>query len=164
MLQVATFEKVSFEQYCKDMSVEPNEYFRNEWEAIRLPTRATPGSAGYDFYFPQNPILINKDHGYIIPTGIRVRLDPGWALILLPRSSFGIKYGMRLSNTVGLIDSDYYGAANEGHIMAKVSSKEAMALRTGDRFMQGVLLCVGLATNDTVVSETRVGGFGSTGA
>lgn len=43
-----------------------------------------------------------------IPTGIRCRIEPGWFLGILPRSGHGFKYGVRLSNTFGIIDSDYF--------------------------------------------------------
>lgn len=159
MNPVATFEKVSFEQYKKD-----NPYASYEdWEHIKLPTRSTSGSAGYDFYVPYQPANPIGDDPVKICTGIRCKIEPGWVLVLVPRSGLGFKYGMRLVNTVGVIDQDYYSADNEGHIMAKVSAADPFWLHQDDRFMQGIFLPYGITTDDQPLSDTRSGGFGSTG-
>lgn len=83
-------------------------------------------------------------------------------LALFPRSGLGFKHGMRLKNTVGIIDSDYYNADNEGHIMAKIDVDYGFIGEEGDRFMQGVFLPYGVTTDDNANGE-RTGGFGSTG-
>lgn len=132
-----------------------------EWRRIKLPTRASSGSAGYDFYLPVST-LFNGGKSTMVPTGIRCRIEPGWMLALFPRSGLGFKYGMRLKNTVGIIDSDYYHAANEGHIMAKVDVDYGFVSEEGDRFMQGVFLPYGMTTDDAATGD-RIGGFGSTG-
>lgn len=164
---IATFEKVSFEQYFADAyQSDPAlaDTARKEWEAIRLPTRATDGSAGYDFYSPTNCIVY--DAPVTLVTGVRVKIEPGWVLMLFPRSGLGFKYGLGLMNTVGIVDSDYYTADNEGHIKSKLTARfnYTVQISKGDRFMQGVLLPYGLATNDADVTlGARTGGFGSTG-
>lgn len=159
MQTIATFEKVSFEQYKKDR---PNCSYE-EWESIKQPTRSTAGSAGYDFYIPYQPTNPIGDDPVTFCTGIRCKIEPGWVLILVPRSGLGFKHGMRLVNTVGVIDQDYYTADNEGHIMAKISASEPFWLHQDDRFMQGIFLPYGLATGDAPLSDIRSGGFGSTG-
>lgn len=84
--------------------------------------------------------------------------------MLFPRSSLGIKYEMWLMNTVGIIDSDYYHAKNEGHILVNVRTCGYYhTLDYGERFVQGVFVPFGIATNDEVINKERVGGFGSTG-
>ncbi len=50
----------------------------------------------------------------MLPTGIRVRMQNGWVLQCFPRSGLGFKFRLQLNNTVGIIDSDYYGSDNEG--------------------------------------------------
>lgn len=85
-------------------------------------------------------------------------------LALFPRSGLGFKHGMRLKNTVGIVDSDYYNASNEGHIMAKIDVDLNFICNEGERFMQGVFIPYGIATNDAPTANERVGGFGSTGA
>ena len=169
MKQVAKFEKVSFDQFKKDVQKyfenirKTNDEIRELYEQIELPTRATKGSAGYDFKSPI-PFILHKDKPTIIPTGIRVKIDDGWVLKLYPRSGLGFKYGLKLLNTTGIIDSDYYNSDNEGHIMLKMLHTEGeymIPFYTGDKIMQGVFVEYGITKND-VSNETRNGGFGST--
>ena len=83
----------------------------------------------------------------------------------VPRSGSGFKYGIRLMNTCGIIDSDYYYSDNEGHIMLKLHNtspnEKRWEVRRGDGFAQGIFLQYGLTVDD-VTSEIRNGGFGST--
>lgn len=131
---------------------------------LRLPKRATAGSAGYDFYLPAD-LTLAPGEGAKIPTGIRARMAEGWALLLFPRSGLGFKYRLQLDNTVGVIDSDYYDADNEGHIFIKLTNDsrdgKTLSLRAGDAFAQGIFLPFGLTLDDTT-EEGRTGGFGST--
>lgn len=168
MQEVARFYKVSFDQFLQDSK--KNNFTDNEtspeivkmiWDKIKLPTRATKGSAGYDFYLPY-PFFLKAGATLTIPTGIRVEINEGWFLGLIPRSSLGFKYGVRLLNTFGCVDSDYFFAENEGHIMAKITADTNMCLQDGDRFMQGLLLQHGITHEDNSDKE-RIGGFGSTG-
>ena len=164
MQQIATFEKVSFEQYLEDRrktmgDVEPSAV-RKEWENLRLPERATKGSAGYDFFLPMGACFDKKP--IVFPTGIRCKMEPGWVLMLFPKSGLGFKHRMRLANTIGVVDEDYYYSTNEGHIMAKFSSKEPFHLDAGSKYMQGIFLPFGVTTDDACVG-VRDGGFGSTG-
>lgn len=72
---------------------------------------------------------------------------------------------MQLNNTVGIIDSDYFGANNEGHIMAKITNDtnedKTIEINRGEGFMQGIFVEYGI-TEDDHVEATRNGGFGST--
>lgn len=88
---------------------------------ISLPKRATKGSAGYDFFAPFD-FSLNAGETILIPTGIRAEITDGWFLALFPRSGLGFKYRLQLDNTVGIIDSDYFYAENEGHIMIKITN------------------------------------------
>ncbi len=164
MKKIAKFEKVSRERFTADWdsalgSVE------TAYENIKLPKRATVGSAGYDFYVPC-PITLSPGETVKIPTGVRVKIDDGWVLKLYPRSGLGFKFGLRMNNTVGIIDSDYYYSDNEGHIFCKITneSKEGktVSLNTGDGFCQGIFVEYGITVDDDV-TDTRNGGFGSTG-
>ena len=113
MNRVGEFEKVSFEQFYKAMTdilwaeVPTKTKTFEVWEKIILPTRATAGSAGYDF---RSPVSFTLAHGETIriPTGIRAKIDPGWWLRCIPKSGLGFKYRLQLDNTIGVIDSDYY--------------------------------------------------------
>ncbi len=169
---IANFEKVSKEQYFEDFkNLYPNIEYTNEvindvigiWEQIKLPKRSDPGSAGYDFYCNFPIINIEAHKPIVIPTGIRCKMDNDYVLLLVPRSGMGFKYGMHLYNTVGVIDSSYYNAKNEGHIMAKfVTEENGLTINAGDRFMQGIFVHYGITTDDDASGE-RTGGFGSSG-
>lgn len=165
---IAMFQKVSFEEYLKarkkTFTVEgeySDEEIFEEWKNIKLPQRATIGSAGYDFFIPMELDLVRGEHT-MIPTGIRAKMAEGWVLLLFPRSGFGTKYGFALDNTVGIIDSDYFHADNEGHIMVKVHVDHNLRIGEEARFVQGVFLPFGMASNGNTTAR-RSGGFGSTG-
>ena len=131
-------------------------------DEIPLPRRATAGSAGYDFICPAD-VTLAPGEAVTIPTGVRCEMQPGWLLALFPRSGLGFKHQVRLANTVGIIDADYFHAANEGHIMVRiVNGPQPLTIAKGERFCQGVFLPHGLAEEDEVRSD-RTGGFGSTG-
>lgn len=168
---MAEFMKVSYEQFMKDcqklessgaMWFASEDDIRKTYDAIQLPRRATDGSAGYDFYMPFAASFISVNPT-MIPTGIRVKLDPGTFLMCVPRSGLGFKYGMHLRNSVGIIDEDYANADNEGHIAAKITTEEPFRLDAGDRFMQGIIVKYGTVENDEPIIGKRTGGFGSTG-
>jgi dUTP pyrophosphatase len=127
------------------------------FDDVLLPKRATKGSAGYDFFAPEDITIPGT-----INTGIRVKIKEGYVLCIFPRSGLGFKYGMSLSNTVGIIDSDYYNAENEGHIIIKCESDTPIHLKKGERFAQGIFLPFGITIDDEAEGE-RTGGFGSTG-
>jgi dUTP pyrophosphatase len=131
--------------------------------AIPLPSRATAGSAGYDFVSPLEA-EIPAGGDFLIPTGIRAEMLEGWVLLLFPRSSLGFKHDVRLSNTVGVIDSDYAFAKNEGHIMVKLRNplERPVFIHRGDRFCQGLFVPFGTAEEEDHLGK-RTGGFGSTG-
>lgn len=164
---IAVFQKVSFEEY-KSMRIKMSaehelteEELFEEWKNIKLPQRATIGSAGYDFCLPMDVQL--SDKSALIPTGIRAKIADGWVLMLFPRSGLGTKYGFALDNTVGIIDSDYFHADNEGHIMAKVHVNNPLNMKASERFMQGVFVPFGMASNGNT-TMMRHGGLGSTGS
>ena len=140
------------------------EKVREIYEKIKLPRRATAGSAGYDFFMPVTKTL-KVQETLKVPTGIRVKMDENWVLKCYPRSGLGFKYRLQLNNTVGIIDSDYYGSDNEGHIFAKLTNdgKEGkeVELKEGTGFMQGIFVEYGITVDDDV-EEVRNGGFGST--
>lgn len=167
MNKVAKFEKVSFEQFKTDwlsLFEDSEERIKEVYDGIKLPKRATSGSAGYDFYVPID-IKVKPFEKKRIPTGIRVRMDEGWVLQLFPRSSLGFKYGFKLSNTVGIIDSDYYYSDNEGHMQLSMVNENhdnlVVELKNGDAIAQGIFVPFGITEDDCAI-ETRNGGFGST--
>lgn len=169
MKRIAKFHKVSKERFVADwmdafegVSADEAEKI---YEGIRLPRRATAGSAGYDFFSPAD-FTIKPGETIKIPTGICVEMDQEWVLKCYPRSGLGFKYRLQLDNTVGIIDSDYYNSDNEGHIFIKVTNdskrpwKNLNVLR-GEGFAQGIFVEYGITIDDEAAG-VRNGGFGST--
>lgn len=146
---------------AKFYKVSEGQFGREGYENIILPRRATAGSAGYDFIAPYD-FTLDVGEEIIIDTGIRAKIADGWVLVILPRSGSGFKYGVRLANTAGVIDSDYFNADNEGHIKIKlVGATKPFNVKAGDAFAQGIFLPYGITEDDECVEE-RHGGFGST--
>ena len=164
------FEKVSFEQWKADCGIKglPEKELREWYEAIKLPRQATAASAGCDFYMPFN---LNFEAGscFRIATGVRWVTDAGdtvdraKVLLVVPRSGLGFKYGIRLSNTVGVIDADYCDSDNEGHIIVSLEnpSETDLQLEEGRPFVQGIVVKYEVPEG-AGSGEARNGGFGST--
>ena len=166
MKRIARFEKVSFEQYKKDYldTFGTLENIEEIYNNIKLPKRATKGSAGYDYFAPFS-FELKPGETIKVPTGIRCYMEEGWVLQNYPRSGLGFKFRLQLNNTVGIIDSDYYYSSNEGHIMSKITNDsnegKVVSVKQGEGFSQGIFIEYGI-TYDDEVSEVRDGGFGST--
>ncbi|MDE7162174.1 MAG: hypothetical protein K2N65_05385 [Anaeroplasmataceae bacterium] len=159
--RIAKFEFVSEVQFVSSCD---KGNAKEIYQSLKLPQRATIGSAGYDFYAPFD-IVLAPGETVKIPTGIRVKMEPNYVLKLYPRSGLGFKYRLQLNNTVGIIDSDYYDSDNEGHIFAKITNdsneNKTVTLQKGEAFMQGIFVEYGI-TFDDEVTAIRNGGFGST--
>lgn len=168
MKRVAQFFKVSFENYAEAVKADFPQYSHADileiYENIRLPRRATRGSAGYDFFSPF-PFTLGPGESIRIPTGIRVRIDEDWVLKLYPRSGLGFKYRLQMNNTVGIIDSDYFNSDNEGHIFIKMTNDtregKTVEIHQGTAFAQGIFIEYGITVDDDA-SGLRNGGLGST--
>lgn len=168
------FEKVSFEQWCKDVPLKnvPTLNLKDWYENIIMPTQGSMYSMGIDFFMPYTVGIL--PHNQVkIPTGIRwvceewdndnVDNDREYGMLIVPRSSIGTKFGLRLVNTVGVIDADYCDSDNEGHIMLifENTKDESVELPQGKAVAQGII------TNYTIPITSsnlvkRNGGFGST--
>ena len=136
--------------------------FRKNQGEIKLPTRATTNSAGYDFYSPIN-ITIKPDESVMVWSDIKAHMYYDNALIIIPRSSMG-KQPIMIANTVGLIDNDYYGNEdNDGNIGFRLLNlgKTPYEIKVGDRIGQGIFIKYGTVKDDNTISK-RSGGFGST--
>ena len=168
MNRISKFHKVSFEQFKGDWTDTfgelPEEEIRTIYEGVRLPVRATSGSAGYDFFTPA-ALSLGPGETAKIPTGIRAEMDENWVLQIFPRSGLGFKYRLQLNNTVGIIDSDYFYSDNEGHIFIKITNDtnegRRVELDAGAGFAQGIFLPYGITVDDACTGS-RNGGFGST--
>ncbi len=139
------------------------EYVSTSVKDFMLPKRATENSAGYDFYSPID-FIIQPGQIRCISLEVKAQINPGEVLLLFPRSSLGWKYNVRLVNTVGVIDSDYYNNPdNEGEIFLKLENCGTMPLEVhqNDRLIQGIFVKFDI-TDDDKAEGKRVGGFGST--
>ena len=144
------FEKISFEQFKKDVCDDFNLY-----NSYFLPTRKTKYAAGYDFYALYDYVLkpgeIKK-----IPTGIKVKMEPNDVLLLLDRSSMGFKWNVRMCNQVGVIDADYYNNSdNEGHMWIKIQNEgdQDYVVKKGEGMCQGLFFNF-LITDDDISNST----------
>ena len=170
MVRIARFEKVSVQRFVADwVSTFPQQTVEQAvyaYERIKLPARATSGSAGYDFFTPV-PLTLAPGESMKVPTGVRAEIDTGWVLQIFPRSSLGFKFRLQLNNTVGIIDSDYFYSDNEGHMFIKVTNDsregKTVELGQGAGFAQGIFIPYGITVDDEC-SDVRNGGFGSTDA
>jgi len=128
-----------------------------------LPKRSTKNSAGYDIFSPID-FTLGVGGSIKIPTGFKAYMLPDEFLSFYPRSGLGFKYFLRLANTVGIGDSDYYNNPdNEGHYWLKIRNEGDMEIvvKTGDRIAQCIFQKYLLADEDNT-SEDRIGGLGST--
>ena len=176
------FEKITREQWVKDMvnlhhlehpTEENFKEINKLYDSIKLPRRATKYSAGYDFYV-SGEVIIPMENSGVIPTGIRwvcdKEEDKNKVLQLYPRSGIGFKTGVRLMNTVGIIDADYWEGDNEGHIMLKIynpmnlhsNPTGHLQVKSGEAIVQGVITKYHTCDNEEEIVEKRIGGMGST--
>ena len=133
---------------------------------ITLPIRKTARSAGYDIEAAEDIVIPMYKPGCkptLIPTGLKAYCEPDECLLLLNRSS-GPKKGFLLANSVGLIDSDYYGNVdNDGHLFFAYfnCTNHDIEVKKHDVIGQGMFTKFLVVDNDNATGE-RVGGFGST--
>lgn len=140
---------------------------RKVYHDITLPQRADVRSAGYDFFAPKD-IDILPGHKLILWTDVKAYMGDDEVLELYPRSSMGIKKGLMLSNTVGVIDSSYYNnEGNDGNIGLPLlnTSGVAIKIKAGERIVQGIFKQYLVAENGNPEESEkgRTGGLGSTG-
>ena len=153
------FEKISFEQYKKDVCDNLEDY-----NNFNLPKRSTKYSAGYDFEASQN-YVIKPNEIVKIPTGIKVTMNQDEMLMIVVRSSMGFKYNVRMCNQVGIIESDYYNnESNEGHMWVALQNHGTSdyIINKGDKFAQGIFVKFLTVDNEEEIKTERKGGFGST--
>ena len=168
------FEKVSFEQFAKDVPLinTPRLKLKEWYEKIITPTQGSKYSMGIDFFMPYS-VRILPHNKVKIPTGIRwvceewdnnnVDNDREYGMLIVPRSSIGTKFGLRLPNTIGVIDADYCDAENEGHIILlfENTTDDIVELPMGKAVAQGIITPY-IIPNNAKGNNKRSGGFGST--
>lgn len=189
-MAIAKFEKVSLEAWLKafqdgndaKMTDDDKAKLTEFWENIRLPERATKGSAGYDFFTPIPIGPLTPFMSQCIPTGIKCKMDDGWVLVMVPKSRYH-EWRLGLDYTVGVIDSDYYNnPQTEGQMFIylnnglppsppkinpitnklEMNKADIFGCREGTPIVQGIFLPYGVA-EEVEPTSIRTGGFGSTG-
>ena len=136
-------------------------------DTIPLPTYATSGAAAMDMRAClSEPLTIQPGETVLVPSGIAISIhDPGLVALLVPRSGLGIKHGIVLANTVGVIDSDYQGEIGIGVVNR---GNKPYTVEPGERICQMMFVPVVQAHLEVVTefsndSERGAGGFGHTG-
>ncbi len=130
---------------------------------VKLPQRSTKESAGYDFFAPY-PFAVGVGESIVVKTWVKAKMPSNVCLLLLVRSSWGIKKGITLRNSVGLIDSDYFeNPDNDGNIMFAYTNNgdKPLEVKAGEKIGQGVFLPY-YVTDDDLSGGERTGGIGST--
>lgn len=130
-----------------------------------LPTRSDMGSAGYDFYSPIE-VEILPGEKLNIWTDVKAYMPNDEVLKIYPRSSMGIKYGLQLANTTGIIDSSYYNNSdNDGNIGICIinTSTKPYKISIGDRIGQGIFQSYLIVDNDNILNKYRTSGIGHSG-
>lgn len=185
MLRVGLFEKVSFEKFkqgiidayemdtsntiMKEYALyTPDDKLGEIYDNIKLPTRSTRRSAGYDFFYPFGETLLIPNEGLIVPSGIRVyieeREDFDCYLGIYTKSSLGFYNKIKQDDTVAIIDADYYNSDNEGNIFIHLRNEhktKSFKIKHHQKIAQGIFQIYGISYSDNVAEE-RNGGIGST--
>ena len=130
----------------------------------QMPTYGSEWAAGADMYAAiDEAVTIAPNETKFIPTGLAFEIPEGYAGFIYARSGLASKKGLAPANKVGVIDSDYQYAKNEGHIMVKLCGESAFTIKEGNAFCQGILLYYTVVDDDlSCEKRERVGGFGST--
>lgn len=138
---------------------------------VKTPTRGTDKSAGLDFYvpynfFPTNSMKLFPNQSAIIPSGIKVAVPEGYALVMFNKSGVALHQGLQVGACV--IDEDYQG---EIHLHVTNTSLGKQTITGGQKLVQGLLIPV-LYLGVEIVDEEDLfetettrssGAFGSTG-
>lgn len=130
-----------------------------------LPTCSDLDSAGDDFYSKET-VTILPGESHLFWTDVKACLDPGTFLMLMVRSSIGLKYNLRMSNTVGIIDQSYYNnPGNDGNIGISLvnTGKVHVTIEKGMRIAQGIVLPFIAMEGRKPLKAKREGGYGSSG-
>ena len=145
------FEKISFEQFAKDVKDDKELY-----ESYELPTRSSKSTAGYDFHLIED-LTIKPGEIIKVPTGIKSYFEEDETLLIIVRSKTGFKYNIRMVNQVGVIDADYYNNPdNEGHMFFKIQNEgtEEVTFKKGNAVVQGVFMKY-LTTNSDLRTDIQ---------
>jgi len=127
------------------------------------PSYATLGAGCFDLAASES-VMIHRHESEIVSTGLAFEIPDNHVMLIFSRSGHGFKHGLRLSNSVGVIDADYRG---EIKLSVHNDGYSSYAVAIGERIAQALVLPVKRQTFELVkeLSATTRGpkGFGSTG-
>lgn len=160
------FEKISIRQWNEDtLGFENGKIIICSYGDILLPKRKTMCSAGYDIFSPIS-FMLKPNESVKIPTGFKAYMQDDEKLVFHVRSSHGFKNFIRLANSTGIGDADYYNNINnEGHYWVKLRNEGDcdFEIKAGESIAQCIFEKYLLIDGDSFShGNTRVGGIGST--
>ncbi len=130
---------------------------------LPMPKYSTEGSVAFDL-FSREDIVIPPKSARKVPLNVIIQVPRGHALLILPRSSLFIKKGLLMANSVGIIDWDYCGKADEVMALLYNPGDEEAIVRRGERIAQALLVKIERPEiRESPPEERSRGGFGSTG-
>ena len=150
------FEKISFKQFCKDVTNNKELY-----DNYKLPVRDSKATAGYDIYLLED-LELKPNEIVKLPTGIKAYFSDDEVLLVIIRSSMGFKYNIKLVNQVGVIDADYYNNENnEGHIFIKIKNEgeNTVHFKAGQAIAQGIFFKYLTTESDNYLGQTRTSDY-----
>lgn len=127
-------------------------------DGAKIPVRATSGSAGYDLFALESRTITGGEGSVLVPTGIAVKIPPGYYGRIAPRSGLALK--QHIAVNAGVIDADYYPGP-VGVILFGTKNGHSYTIERGERFAQIIITAIAPA-DDRAAAQTHVG-FGSTG-
>lgn len=136
-----------------------------EDRGVVLPQRKTAKSAGYDIIaLTDEDVYVHPGMSVNLETGVKACMEDDEVMLLFIRSSLGIKQGLTLSNSCGVIDADYYNNPdNDGHFILNIinTGNSVQRIPARSRVAQAVFVKYLTVDNDNATGE-RIGGIGST--
>lgn len=144
-------------------------YFSDDIQRLTI----NPKGDLIDLYAAED-VVINEMDEAMIPLGVAMELPEGFRANLLPRSSTFKKWGIIVTNSVGMIDHSYCGDTDEWKLAVFclkardfVNSKCCTIIHKGDKIAQfeivPIMPEIELQEVDHLGNEDR-GGFGTTGS
>lgn len=138
--------------------------FKKTLPNAKKPTYGTDGAACFDFYATSSAIVHPKTTSDLLDTGIAFEIQEGYVMLAYSRSGHGFKNGIRLCNSVGVIDSDYRDSVK---VRLVNDSYVPFSINPGDRILQAMIIPVPsidlVEVEELSDTERGIGGLGSTG-
>lgn len=133
-------------------------------KSLPLPEYHTSGSVAFDFY-SRIDMVISPNTTAMLPTNFIIQTPPGYMLMIASRSSLFKKKGLKLPNSVGIIDQDYCGENDEMSLFVENHTGQEVEIKKGERLCQGIFVKIDKAEWGEVdqMSDVSRGGWGSTG-